>query len=52
MNGWVFDGNELEAFYWDGVTDYTKVKEKKEQIEKNIEEFGEWLQKEEKKDES
>ena len=51
MNGRVYDGQELEAFFWDGVTNYAKPKESKEQIEKNIDEFGKWLQQEEKKDE-
>lgn len=46
MNGRVYDGNELEAFFWDGKTNYAKSKESKDEIEKNIEEFGAWLHQE------
>ena len=44
MNKRFFDGRELECFYWDGKTDYRKHKETKEDEERRIEEFGEWLE--------
>ena len=33
----------LKIFYWDGITDYNKVKESKEEEEKRIQNFGKWL---------
>ena len=41
-----FEGNKVEATFWDGVTDYTVRDEAKEQeeMEKRQEEFGNWLE--------
>ena len=25
MNDWIYDGNKIQAFHWDGVTDYKWV---------------------------
>lgn len=48
-----FGGREMEAVYWDGVTDYTVkdfVKEEKE-TEQRLDEFGDWLDNQEVPDE-
>ena len=44
MNNRFFDGRELKCFFWDGKTDYRKARETKEDEERRIEEFGEWLE--------
>jgi len=43
MNGRYFDQRQLEAFFWDGKTDY-KVKETKEDMQRRLDEFGKWLE--------
>ena len=48
-----FGGKEMEAVYWDGVTDYTVkdlVKEEKE-TNQRLDEFGDWLDNQEVPDE-
>jgi hypothetical protein len=44
MNGRFFDGRALKCYYWDGKTDYKIVKESREDLEKRVEEFGDWLE--------
>jgi len=44
MNGRFFGGRTLEAFYFDGKTNY-KVVETVEQQQKRLEEFGDWIEK-------
>ena len=43
MNDRFFDGRKLRCFLWDGKTDYRLVHESKDDIEKRVEEFGQWL---------
>mmetsp|Transcript_18046 Transcript_18046/g.22212 ORF Transcript_18046/g.22212 Transcript_18046/m.22212 type:complete len:405 (-) Transcript_18046:966-2180(-) len=43
MNGRWFDKRKLEAFFWDGRTDY-RVKSTEEEEKKRIESFGDWLE--------
>ena len=47
MNGRWFAGKQLEADFYDGWTDYgsQEVPVDKEEEERRIEEFGEWLEK-------
>lgn len=45
MDGRFFDGRKLRCFYWDGKTDYRLADETKEEAEKRIAEFGDWLEK-------
>ena len=47
MSGRVFDGREIEADYWDGHTDYKKIKETDEEYEARRGEFGDWLENQE-----
>lgn len=44
MRGRVFDGREIEADYWDGHTDYKRVKESEEEYERRKGEFGDWIE--------
>ena len=50
LNGRLYNGKKLDAFYWDGKTDYSKFKESEEIQTRRIDEFGQWLEKEERKD--
>jgi len=43
MNGRFFAGRRVEAFFYDGWTDY-RVGEEKDQEEQRIDEFGRWLE--------
>jgi len=43
MNGRFFGGKKLEAFFYDGFTDY-EVKETEEQKEQRVEEWNKWLE--------
>jgi len=45
LNGRIYNGRNLETFYWDGKTDYRKSQEDDFSVEKRIEEFGDWLEK-------
>ena len=38
-----YNGRVIKVFYWDGITDYNKVSESKEEEEKRILNFGKWL---------
>jgi hypothetical protein len=38
-----YNGRIIKVFYWDGITDYNKVSESKEEEEKIILNFGKWL---------
>ena len=40
MNGRFFDGRQLNAYFWDGKTDYRLIRESNEEVQKRIEEFG------------
>ena len=44
LNGRFYNGKQIEALYWDGKTDYSKVKDENESNEKRIDEFGKWLE--------
>jgi hypothetical protein len=46
FNGREYNGRVVKVFYWDGKTDYDKVKETEGEMKKRIEEFGEWLENE------
>lgn len=46
MNGRFFDGREINCHYWDGKTDYRVIRENREQEQKRIDEFGNWLEEE------
>ena len=50
FDGRFFDGRQLECTYWDGETDYT-VKEKAEDEEQRLDEFGDWLENQSSEDE-
>lgn len=43
FNSRKYNGRIIKVFYWDGITDYNKVKESKEEEEKRIQNFGKWL---------
>ena len=43
MNGRLFDGNSIIAEFWDGKTNYKKVSESKTDLDKRVDEFGNWL---------
>lgn len=45
LNGRIYNGRNIEAFYWDGKTDYSKSQEDQLTAVKRIEEFGDWLEK-------
>jgi len=45
MNNRFFDGRQIKCFYWDGKTDYMKIKESEEEENKRISEFGTFLEK-------
>lgn len=51
FDGRYFDGRQLECTYWDGETDYT-IKEKAEDEDKRLDEFGDWLENQSSDDES
>lgn len=42
-----YNSRLIEAFYWDGKTDYTKFNEDLQSQEKRIDEFGQWLESDE-----
>lgn len=44
LNGRFYNERRIDAVYWDGKTDYNRVKEDMETQEKRIEEFGKWLE--------
>jgi HIV Tat-specific factor 1 len=44
LNHRYYNGKLIEAFYWDGKTDYNKFQEDNQSQEKRIEEFGQWLE--------
>jgi HIV Tat-specific factor 1 len=44
LNGRFYNGKQIEAVYWDGKTDYSKISENSEIQNKRIEEFGKWLE--------
>lgn len=49
LNETEYNGRVLKCFYWDGRQDYRRVRamqvnESKEEEEKRIKEFGEWLE--------
>jgi HIV Tat-specific factor 1 len=45
LNGRFYNNRNIEAFYWDGKTDYRKTQDDEVSVEKRIEEFGDWLEK-------
>jgi HIV Tat-specific factor 1 len=45
LNGRYYNAKLIEAFYWDGKTDYTKVTESAISLERRVDEFGNWLEK-------
>jgi hypothetical protein len=44
LNSRFYNGKQIQAAYWDGKTDYIKIKEDIESEVKRIDEFGEWLE--------
>jgi HIV Tat-specific factor 1 len=44
MEGRFFDGRRLKAYYWDGKTDYRIVRETADELNKRIDDFGQWLE--------
>ena len=49
-DGKFWKGRRIEAIYWDGVTDFTVVQDEhkeKEEADKRLEEFGNWLDEQE-----
>lgn len=46
FNGRKYNGRIISVFYWDGKTDYNKIKETEENEKERIKEFGEWLEQE------
>ena len=51
MNGRFFDGREIKGYYWDGKTDYRIVRETEDELSKRIDDFGQWLEKQENEEE-
>ncbi|CAI2368039.1 unnamed protein product [Moneuplotes crassus] len=43
FNQRVFDGQEIEVIFWDGKTNYKKVSETTQEVDKRVDEFGDWL---------
>ena len=43
MNGRLYNGENIECFYHDNITNYRIVRETQEQAEERINEFGAWL---------
>lgn len=52
LNGRFYNGRQVDAGFWDGKTDYSKVKEDLETQMERIEEFGKWLEEEKESKES
>ena len=50
MNGRFFGGKKIKAYFWDGKTDYTvsstSAEQDEEEEDKRLNEFGDWLEKE------
>ena len=44
LNGRFYNMKNIEAFYWDGKTNYDKISEDPELQNKRIDEFGKWLE--------
>lgn len=44
MNGRFFDGRQITAKFWDGKNDYRIVKETDEEINRRVDDFGQWLE--------
>lgn len=51
FNKRTYNGRILKVYYWDGKTDYSIIKEKEDEKEKRMKEFGDWLEGKENKDE-
>lgn len=47
LNGRFYNGRTIEAFYWDGKTDYDKQNENLDLQNQRIEDFGKWLESQE-----
>lgn len=47
MNGRYYNTRNIEAFYWDGKTNYDKLAENLDIQNKRIDEFGKWLENQE-----
>lgn len=43
FNGRVFDHREIKVVFWDGKTNYKHINESTQEINKRVDEFGEWL---------
>ena len=43
MNNRYFDKRQLKCYLWDGKTDYRIIQETQEELDKRINEFGQWL---------
>mmetsp|Transcript_16139 Transcript_16139/g.27302 ORF Transcript_16139/g.27302 Transcript_16139/m.27302 type:complete len:90 (+) Transcript_16139:1094-1363(+) len=39
----LLDGRTLECFLWDGKEDFRKVSESREDLNKRVDDFGQWL---------
>lgn len=44
LNGRFYNGRTIEAFYWDGKTNYDKQNDNLDLQNQRIEEFGKWLE--------
>ena len=44
MDNRFFDGRKLKCSYWDGKSDYRQIHESREEVDKRIKEFGQWLE--------
>jgi HIV Tat-specific factor 1 len=51
LNGTYYNGRLIEVFYWDSKTDYNKFQEDEKSQEKRLDEFGQWLEGGESKEE-
>jgi hypothetical protein len=47
MDKRAFDYRELKCHFWDGKTDYRKIKESEEAQQDRIDQFGDWLERQE-----
>ena len=43
MDGRFFAERRIKAYFWDGKTDFRKVKESEEQEQDRVDRFGDWL---------
>jgi len=43
MDGRYFDFRQIKCHFWDSKTDYRFVQETAEELQKRVDDFGQWL---------